>query len=688
VWSGTFKLRINHSRFGRNEGKKSVEVATAKKGGGVYRPVQHEVSFKDALVPSSHGKGLIAVDKDEVVLKIPVDSAHLQNLKRSFVGFLLQGVEVRMIRTTLLMEGLQNISVTSMGGNMVLIQSTKLGELERRIKAKEEWLGYYFFDIKPWSPVLVNVNREVWVKVYGIPIHAWGDNLFKLLGARFGEFVDYDEPTASKLSLDVARLKLSTPIRSRIETPVAVSVMGVIFEVWVVEEEAERRSVKEGEQQLGVERSWGGSSCFPVNAEVACDDVLSVSGEDKGTEGSVDLPHSQHRGRLPAKERDNPCLLEEKGQCDPRRSNQLILLENERMSGGGKELVTLDSEEREVGGARGEVSGEKLAYEGDVDNCDIIMKLGEDESAGDKRLGRSKQFGPSGLDFILLGEELDGGGNKGVLEVGDGLVEAGPGRVIQELLNDNPNQVEVLSEMQDDVALNQFSVNEKFIHHDPISTEADAAIPNLLESSSLSEKCSSDANEGEGVGSFIQAVKKQGGRGKLPLGCGPKFLQLVEAVKEVGGGGRRRKVRGGGESGRSRSVPAKQGRNEVIGVPVNVIEDVTPNSSTNGVLPTAERNFDLEGLNLEVVLPCHLVSPSTEGGSQEGEVCTVVPETQLCKSGPDGRLMKEAKTIMGIQKKVGFSFPINEVQYVKKLIEEEIKDQEKLKAREQQTDDQ
>jgi hypothetical protein len=165
-------------------------------------------------------------------------------------------------------------------------------------------------------------------------------------------------------------------------------------------------------------------------------------------------------------------------------------------------------------------------------------------------------------------------------------------------------------------------------------------------------------------------------------------LQLVEAVKEVGGGGRRRKGRGGGESGRSRSVPAKQGRNEVIGVPVNVIEDVTPNSSTNGVLPTTERNFDLEGLNLEVVLPCHLVSPSTEGGSQEGEVCTVVPETQLCKGGPDGRLMKEAKTIMGIQKKVGFSFPINEVQYVKKLIEEEIKDQEKLKAREQQTDDQ
>jgi hypothetical protein len=160
------------------------------------------------------------------------------------------------------------------------------------IKAKEEWLGYYFFDIKPWSPVLVNVNREVWVKVFGIPLHAWGDNLFKLLGARFGEFVDYDEPTASRMRLDVARLKLSTPIRSRIETLVAVSVMGVIFEVWVMEEEEERRYSGEGERQVVVERSWGGSSCFPVNAVVACGEDLSFSGEEGDAEGSVDMPPS------------------------------------------------------------------------------------------------------------------------------------------------------------------------------------------------------------------------------------------------------------------------------------------------------------------------------------------------------------------------------------------------------------
>jgi hypothetical protein len=119
-----------------------------------------------------------------------------------------------------------------------------------------------------------------------------------------------------------------------------------------------------------------------------------------------------------------------------------------------------------------------------------------------------------------------------------------------------------------------------------------------------------------------------------------------------------------------------------------VVDVAIPPSVTNGVANTSERNFDLEGLNLEVVLPGHILSHPHDLGSQESEGCSVVPETPLCKGDSEGLLIKEARTIMGIQKKVGFSFPINEVPFVKKLVDEEIKDQEKLKEREQQTGDQ
>jgi RNA recognition motif-containing protein len=173
VWCGSFKLWINHSRFGRNTGRSSQEEARAlKEGGSTSRQVQHELTFKEALIPANMGKGSPADEREDTVFQVPVESTILQNLKRSFAGFLLPGIEVKTIKTMLLMEGRLNITVTTMGGNMVLLQSSKAGEMESVVRMKEEWLGFYFFDVKPWTPTLVNDKREVWVKVFGIPLHA------------------------------------------------------------------------------------------------------------------------------------------------------------------------------------------------------------------------------------------------------------------------------------------------------------------------------------------------------------------------------------------------------------------------------------------------------------------------------------------------------------------------------------
>jgi hypothetical protein len=138
--------------------------------------------------------------------------------------------------------------------------------------------------VKPWSPNVVNLKRDVWVKVYGIPLHAWGDNLFRLLGERFGGFVDYDEDTASRTRFDVARLKFSTSSRSRIEVPVSIMVMGVSFELWVVEEDVGNRGPNEEEGDEGGDQSWGRSSMFPRNAVVECGDELNYREEEEDDE--------------------------------------------------------------------------------------------------------------------------------------------------------------------------------------------------------------------------------------------------------------------------------------------------------------------------------------------------------------------------------------------------------------------
>jgi hypothetical protein len=333
------------------------------------------------------------------------------------------------------------------------------------------------------------------------------------------------------------------------------------------------------------------------------------------------------------------------------------------------------------------VSGDTVACVGDIDSGENL-KVAEEESACDKGVGPVNLAGPSGLDFLLLEEDVEGSRIRGTKEVG---IVNGPKRILNPVSENNPNPVPnpviMVSEKQGHVELNQFVLDNQFLLSSPLSKDEGDMTTNKLVFSSLSENTSPSQRVVEGIHPKLQPVKKHGNRIKLPLGSGPKCLQFVEAVKEVGGGGRRRRIKGGGEGGRSRSVPAKQRRSVAIGV-VNVVDESGQTSSSNGIESTVERNFDLEGLNLEVVLPGPVVANSFDPVSQDSGAVSVVPESPLCSVDNNGQLIKEAKIILGIEKQVGFSFPINEEVIINNLVEEEIKDQDKMKVKEQLNCDQ
>ncbi|MCH79405.1 DUF4283 domain protein [Trifolium medium] len=690
VWSGTFKLRINHSRFERNAERKNGTTADREKGGeGVSRQVEQELSFREALIPSSFVMGVSGGDMDKVVVKVPVDSSLLQNLKRSFVGFLVPGAEVRTIRTTLLMEGLQNITVTTMGGNMVLLHSSKLGELEGMIKDKEEWLSYYFFDVKPWSPNLVNDKREVWVKVFGIPLHVWGDSLFKVLGARFGEFVDYDEETASRTRLDVARLKFSTTMRNFIEAPVKILVMGVAFEVWVVEEKEERRFIGDQGRDMGGDRSYGGSSAFPAKAMVVGGEDVVFSGED---EVSVDLGPCQHLDRPKDLERDKTCLFEDLVQHGFRKSNHGLDLGKEIMSDVGEGLEHKAGVEGDLGGARGEVVS--VAKEDGValeESCENYLKT-IIKNNKEVEEGVSKDVGPSGLVLLLQNNENEMGLDNVQMEEGllDRSTVKDVNKDVGRLQQSEPNKTYLeLSSTVHPSASREIGSSSPSEHStassenfpfNPVGAREESH--NEMVFSSLSETQSFSQQISQEDQNQAPKLKKHGGRNKLPQGCGPKCLQLVEALKEGRGGGRRRRVRGAVEAGRSRSVPVLQGavRNDLAFGTVEAL----PISDSSIV----ERNIHLEGLNLEVILPGPTSTPNIGLRSSPFDELSQVPESPVGSVGADGYMIREATTILGIQKQVGFSFSMSEANVRKLLVDEEVTDRSNMVGREQNNGDQ
>ena len=73
----------------------------------------------------------------------------------------------------------------------------------------------HFFDmlfgnVQKWTASEVRYERGAWVRIYGVPIHAWNVDFFRLCVAGTGRFILADECTIDKAQLDYARILIST----------------------------------------------------------------------------------------------------------------------------------------------------------------------------------------------------------------------------------------------------------------------------------------------------------------------------------------------------------------------------------------------------------------------------------------------------------------------------------------------
>lgn len=156
-------------------------------------------------------------------------------LNGSFVGVLRQHREARLIQHCFVKEGLEEISVTDMGAQLVLLRAEKGSVIAAAREKHREWWDDLFVDTKLWTPNLVSKKRTVWLRVLGIPLHFWEDSLFKKIGAVFGDFLDFDDGTICRPRLDAAFIKVVIERRSFIDDFMKLRVVGAEFGLWVAE---------------------------------------------------------------------------------------------------------------------------------------------------------------------------------------------------------------------------------------------------------------------------------------------------------------------------------------------------------------------------------------------------------------------------------------------------------------------
>lgn len=125
----------------------------------------------------------------------------------------------------------------SLGGNLLLIQSLSEKPTKEALDEFDEWVAFWFEWTRPWNCLDVNLNRTVWTRWYGVPLHAWNTNFFSMVCAKVGLFLKMDSIDEQKLYVNAARVLLSATCLTKIDKVMQVNIDGISYSIRVVEEE-------------------------------------------------------------------------------------------------------------------------------------------------------------------------------------------------------------------------------------------------------------------------------------------------------------------------------------------------------------------------------------------------------------------------------------------------------------------
>jgi hypothetical protein len=170
-----------------------------------------------------------------VAWEVEAEAEMVDKLQGAYVGFLAESHELQTIQNNFLMDGYHNLKVIWLGYRKVLLISTVVGEVAELVGSVGWWCTW-FERFEAWSPDMVSNQRSIWLRCFGIPLHAWGEGLFRTIGFKFGSFLEVDSSTKNMLRGDLARINIITDRKMMIDSSVSVTVLGKKFTIRVLEE--------------------------------------------------------------------------------------------------------------------------------------------------------------------------------------------------------------------------------------------------------------------------------------------------------------------------------------------------------------------------------------------------------------------------------------------------------------------
>ncbi|MCI01176.1 DUF4283 domain protein, partial [Trifolium medium] len=189
---------------GEGKSAKDTTVSTRK---SFKTTLKGETSgtLKESKEHESLEKG---VEKEDLASEMVLEpnKGFLHVLEGGYVASLVGGCSIKTIQLNLCLEGIRGIRAAPMGDGLVLLFS-EVGEDVGMAIGKKVWWEGLLVNFCLWTPLLMSSKREVWVRIYGTPLHLWDEKIFQTLTHQWGQFIGLDEDTRNRTRFDMARVK-------------------------------------------------------------------------------------------------------------------------------------------------------------------------------------------------------------------------------------------------------------------------------------------------------------------------------------------------------------------------------------------------------------------------------------------------------------------------------------------------
>ncbi|CAL0328736.1 unnamed protein product [Lupinus luteus] len=236
-----------------------------------YRVINKEgsqPSWKDVMLndkPSS----TTGITETINLMQYNVPDSNLLLLENQLIGESFNWEDVHTLQQSLNREGVFSVKTIPIGGEMFMLKSDCQEDASCIFNEKEQWWKSIFKEVRCWSPSLYSLERKVWIRCLGVPIHAWSIDFFKAVTISIGEFIKVDSVTEKMEILDFARCFVASKNMGAIDKTLLVSIGYRQWEVRMVED-------------LGFEEVSRGWISSHFSKEVASDSIDSdVEDEDE-----------------------------------------------------------------------------------------------------------------------------------------------------------------------------------------------------------------------------------------------------------------------------------------------------------------------------------------------------------------------------------------------------------------------